>query len=120
MRLLSQILQRIIYPALGSVGCFRSCLNADVHVITYHGVLPAGYTTGRHAILDSTLVTAESFRAQLRLLKKPYNVISPDEFLLWLRQKKSLPKRAMLLTCDDGLLNQLSVMVPILQEEGLR
>ena len=119
MRLLSPILHRVIYPALGSVGYFHSRPAAPVAVITYHGVLPAGYESG-DAFLDNTLVTEESFRSQLRLLKKHYKIISPDEFLLWLRQKKELPEKAILLTCDDGLLNHLNVMVPILREEELK
>src|SRR6266436_7650188 len=121
MRLLSPILQRLIYPALGSIGYFHSrCVpSATVSVITYHGVLPSGYER-KSPPLDNTLVSPESFRAQLRLLKKHYNVISPDHFLRWLRRRENLPDRATLLTCDDGLLNHLSLMLPILQEEGLK
>jgi peptidoglycan/xylan/chitin deacetylase (PgdA/CDA1 family) len=119
MRLVSPILHRVIYPLLGSMGYFHSRAPAPVTVITYHGVLPSGYTT-EDAFLDNTLVTEESFRSQLRLLKKHYNVVSPDEFLLWLRKSQELPEKAILLTCDDGLLNHLSVMVPILQQEKLK
>jgi peptidoglycan/xylan/chitin deacetylase (PgdA/CDA1 family) len=119
MRLLSPILHRVIYPTLGSVGYFHSRPVAPVTVITYHGVLPAGYKSG-DPFMDNTLVTEKSFRVQLRLLKKHFNVISPDEFLLWLGQKQELPEKAILLTCDDGLLNHLNVMVPILREEELK
>ncbi len=104
---------------LGSVGYFHSRAAAPVAVITYHGVLPAGYKT-KDRFLDNTLVTVESFRSQLRLLKKHYNVISPGEFMLWLRKSQELPEKAILLTCDDGLLNHLSVMLPILQQEKLK
>jgi peptidoglycan/xylan/chitin deacetylase (PgdA/CDA1 family) len=119
MRVLSPILHRVIYPVLGSTGYFHSRRIAPLTVITYHGVLPAGYKS-EDAFLDNTLVPEGAFRSQLRLLKKHYNVISPDEFLLWLRKGGDLPERAILLTCDDGLLNHLSVMVPILREEKLK
>jgi peptidoglycan/xylan/chitin deacetylase (PgdA/CDA1 family) len=119
MRLVSPILHRVIYPLLGSVGYFHSRGAPPVTAITYHGVLPAGYKT-EDGFLDNTLVTEESFRSQLRLLKKHYNVISPDEFMLWLRKSQELPEKAILLTCDDGLLNHLSVMLPILQQEKLK
>jgi len=121
MRLLSPIVNRMIYPALGSLGYFhRRTLPASVvNVITYHGVLPAGYEI-KYPPLDNTLVKMESFRSQLRLLKKHYSVISPDQFLSWLRNQEVLPEQAMLLTCDDGLLNQVSLMLPVLQEEGLK
>ena len=119
MRVLSPIFHRVIYPALGSVGYFHSRMAAPVTVVTYHGVLPAGYKS-EDAFLDNTLVTEGAFRSQLRLLKKHYNVISPDEFLLWLRKRGDLPERAILLTCDDGLLNHLNFMVPILKDEQLK
>ena len=119
MRVLSPILHRVIYPVVGSTGYLHSLRVAPLTVITYHGVLPAEYKS-EDAFLDNTLVTEGAFRSQLRLLKKHYNVISPDEFLIWLRKGGDLPERAILLTCDDGLLNHLNVMVPILQEEELK
>jgi peptidoglycan/xylan/chitin deacetylase (PgdA/CDA1 family) len=119
MRLLSPILQRIVYPALGSVGYFHSRPSSRISVVTYHGVLPTVYQSV-DPFLDNTLVSVASFRSQLVLLKKYYNVISPDQFLGWLRKKEELPTRAVLLTCDDGLLNDLTTMLPILQGEKLK
>ncbi len=119
MRLLSPILHRVIYPVLGSVGYFHFRPVAPVTVITYHGVLPAAYER-EDAFLDNTLVSEASFRSQLRLLKKHYNVISPESFHRWLGKLEELPERAVLLTCDDGLLNHLTTMLPLLQEEELK
>jgi peptidoglycan/xylan/chitin deacetylase (PgdA/CDA1 family) len=117
MRLLSTILQRVVYPALGSAGYFHSRASSGISVVTYHGVLPTGYRSV-DPFLDNTLVSVASFRSQLGLLKTHYNVISPDRFLRWLRNQEELPTRAVLLTCDDGLLNNLTTMLPILQEEN--
>jgi peptidoglycan/xylan/chitin deacetylase (PgdA/CDA1 family) len=121
MRLLSPILHRMVYPALGRMGYFHSRFapSAMLNVVTYHGVLPVGYKS-RYPPLDNTLVELESFRSQLRLLKKHYHVISPDRFLRWLRNQEDLPSRAVLLTCDDGLLNHFELMLPALQKEGLK
>jgi peptidoglycan/xylan/chitin deacetylase (PgdA/CDA1 family) len=116
MRLLSPILQRVVYPVLGSAGYFHSRASSRVSVVTYHGVLPVEYQSA-DPFLDNTLVSVASFRSQLKLLKKYYNVISPDRFLRWLRNEEDLPTRAVLLTCDDGLLNNLTTMLPILLEE---
>ncbi len=118
MRLVSPILQRLIYPMLGSLGYFHSHFSCVVEVITYHGVLPRGYKS-QDAFLDNTLVSREAFRSQLRLLKKYYNVIQPVQFRLWLRGEEPLPERAIMLTCDDGLLNHVTEMLPILLEEHL-
>ena len=92
MRLLSPILHRVIYPVLGSVGYFHSRPLAPVTAITYHGVLPAEYKS-EDAFLDNTLVSEAAFRSQLRLLKKHYNVISPESFLRWLGKLEELPER---------------------------
>jgi peptidoglycan/xylan/chitin deacetylase (PgdA/CDA1 family) len=117
MRVLSPILQRVVYPALGRVGYFHS--RASAGVVTYHGVLPLGYRSS-DAFLDNTLVSIDVFRSHLRLLKRHYNVISPERFLGWVRGLEDLPARAVLLTCDDGLLNDLTIMLPILQAEQLK
>lgn len=85
-------------------------------VLTYHGILPAGYKIVDR-VLDGNLVSAELFRRQLRFLKSQFNVISPEEFLLWCEAGHELPPRSVLLTCDDGLRNSLD-MLPILQEAG--
>jgi peptidoglycan/xylan/chitin deacetylase (PgdA/CDA1 family) len=119
VRLLSPVLHRILYPALGSIGFFHSHPAAGPHVITYHGVLPAGYGSA-DSFLDNTLVSAETFRSHLRLLKKHYEVISPEAFLVSLREGRALHARAIMLTCDDGLLNHVTTMLPILQEEQLK
>jgi peptidoglycan/xylan/chitin deacetylase (PgdA/CDA1 family) len=119
MRLLSPLLQRVVYPVLGKAGYLHWRVSGLARVVTYHGVLPAGYQSP-DPFLDSALVSISSFRSHLRLLKKHYNVISPGRFLGWLRKTEELPARAVLLTCDDGLQNNLTTMLPILQEEDLQ
>jgi peptidoglycan/xylan/chitin deacetylase (PgdA/CDA1 family) len=115
----TQLMHRMVYPALASVGYFHSRASADVNVITYHGILPADYQR-TDDFLDGALIGVQAFRSQLQLLKKHYNVISPEQLLAWLRQQESLPERAVVLTCDDGLLNHLTGVLPVLQEEGLK
>ena len=77
---------------------------------------PANYRSLDPA-LDGGLVTADMLRSQLRLLKSRYNVVSPDQVRRWMLQESELPPRAVLVTCDDGLENTLTEMLPILQEE---
>ena len=115
----TQLMHRMVYPALASVGYFQSRVTADVNVVTYHGVLPAGYDS-TDDFLDGALIAADAFRDQLLLLKKRYNVVAPEQLLGWLRQQQSLPERAIVLTCDDGLLNHFTGVLPILQELGLK
>jgi peptidoglycan/xylan/chitin deacetylase (PgdA/CDA1 family) len=115
----SQLIHRMVYPTLGNVGYFHFHPTAVVNVITYHGVLPENYNS-EDSFLDNTLVSADAFRSQLKLLKEYYNVISPDQFLRWLLDAEPVPERAVVLTCDDGLVNHLASMLPILLEEKLQ
>jgi peptidoglycan/xylan/chitin deacetylase (PgdA/CDA1 family) len=119
MRFVSPILKRVVYPSLASVGQFHSANRTGLAVVTYHGVFPPGYKPIDPGF-DGSLITADTFRRQLRLLKKKYNVISPDEMLRWCRREGELPARAALLTCDDGFMSNLTEMLPILQDEGLK
>lgn len=113
-----QFVNRMVYPALGSLGYFQAFASA-VNVVTYHGLLPAGYESS-DPFLDAALVTPQGFRSQLQLLKKSYNLVSPDQFHRWVRQEDSLPERAIVVSFDDGLLNHLTEALPILQEEQVK
>lgn len=119
MRFVSPLLKRVVYPCLAGAGYFHKVTRPGLAVITYHGVLPPGYKPIDPGF-DGSWITAATFRQHLRLLKTKYRVISPDEMLSWCRNGGELPARATLLTCDDGFLNNLTEMLPILQDEGLQ
>lgn len=116
MRIVSPLLKRVVYPALSLSGAFHRTSPAGLAIVTYHGVLPSGYECVE-AGFDGNLVTAEMLRRQLRRFKTHYNVISPDDVLGWRQGRIKLPERALLITCDDGLLNCLTEMLPVLQDE---
>jgi peptidoglycan/xylan/chitin deacetylase (PgdA/CDA1 family) len=115
MKLVSPLLKHVVYPGLSKTGYLRRTVRPGPAVLTYHGVLPAEYKI-IDPRLDGNLVSADSFRRQLRFLKAQYNVISPAEFLRWCDAAHQLPPRSVLLTCDDGLRNSLFDVLPILQE----
>jgi peptidoglycan/xylan/chitin deacetylase (PgdA/CDA1 family) len=115
MRLMSPFLKHVVYPGLSKAGYLRRAAGAGPAVLTYHGVLPAGYKIV-DPFLDGNLLSADSFRQQLRFIAKRNNVISPKEFLLWSEGGHELAPRSVLLTCDDGLRSSLFDMLPILQE----
>jgi peptidoglycan/xylan/chitin deacetylase (PgdA/CDA1 family) len=116
MKVVSPFLKRVLYPALSMAGVFHRTSAPGLGVVTYHGVVPQGYDLV-DAALDGNLVTAGMLRRQLRLLKAHYNVISPEDALAWREGQRELPPRAVLVTCDDGLLNCLTDMLPVLRQE---
>ncbi len=118
MRIFSPLLKKVFYPALSRAGVFHRTSAQGLAVVTYHGVLPQGYESIDSAF-DGNLISAEVLCLQLRLLKAYYNVISPEDLLAWRERGRELPPRAVLLTCDDGLRNCLSDMLPVLQQEKL-
>jgi len=115
VRIVSPLLKHVVYPGLGKAGHLRWRRGAFPAVLTYHGLLPVGYSAC-DSVLDGHLITAETFRSHLRLLKSKYNVITPEEFRLWCNSEVQLSARSVLLTCDDGLLNTLTDMLPIIRD----
>jgi peptidoglycan/xylan/chitin deacetylase (PgdA/CDA1 family) len=118
LRFVSPALKHIVFPALSRSGYLHYSAGAGPAVVTYHGVFPASYVV-RNPALDGNLVRADSLRRHLHLLTKRYHVITPEDFLRWSEKVLSLPRRSILLTCDDALRNTVTEMVPILQEFGL-
>ena len=76
MKFVSPLLKHAVFPGLAKLGYLRRRNGAGPAIVTYHGILPRGYKM-IDPDLDGSLVSAESFRRQLQLLKKQYNVISP-------------------------------------------
>ncbi len=116
MRVVSPLLKRVVYPSLARAGVFRRSAANGLSIVTYHGVLPEGYRV-IDSVFDGSLATATAFREQLRLLRANYNVISSEKVLAWCEGESELPPRAVLVTCDDGLVNVVTDMLPILREE---
>src|SRR5262245_42633896 len=118
MKIVSPLLRHVVYPGLSRSGYLRRLASPAPVVLTYHGVLPDPPQLS-DPVLHDHLVAAEAFSSQMRPLQSNYNVISPEQFLRWGEGKLDLPPRSVLLTCDDGLLNTLTTMLPILNDFGL-
>jgi peptidoglycan/xylan/chitin deacetylase (PgdA/CDA1 family) len=134
MRIVSPLLKHAVYPAMHRVGWLaRIHPNSGYAVVNYHGVVPSDHVpsdhsssdrassnhSGAESFLDGNLVRPEVLRKQLQFLKKDFEIIHPEDFRGWVEQDKPLPPRAVLLTCDDGLLNTLTDMLPVLRSEGV-
>jgi peptidoglycan/xylan/chitin deacetylase (PgdA/CDA1 family) len=119
MRLVSPLLKHAVYPALHQIGWLDHTMPPGGYaVVNYHGVVPSDHSVAE-SLLDGNLVQQETFRRQLQFLKAHYDVISPDDFRAWIEHGKHLPPRAVLVTCDDGLLNTLTDMLPLLESEDI-
>lgn len=119
MRIVSPLLKNLIYPTLAMTGVFRRTPAAGLAVVTYHGVIPRGYESVDSAV-DGNLIDTDVLQRQLRLLKRHYNLVTPEEFLDSIEKGSALPLKAVLVTCDDGLVNCLTDMLPVLQHEEVK
>lgn len=87
----------------------------DLHVIMYHYVRDLAHS--RYPGIKGLDVSA--FRKQIEFVKQNFNIISMEQFLLSLDGGYKLPDRAMLLTFDDGYIDNYTFAMPLLEEFGL-
>ncbi len=119
MRLVSPFLKHALYPALHHSGILRRLEPpGDYTVVNYHGVLPSDHSHP-DLFLDGNLVRPQALRKQLQFLKTHYHVIHPEKFREAIERDEPIAARTVLVTCDDGLLNVLTDMLPILQSENV-
>lgn len=85
-------------------------------VLMYHYVLDTEL-----ANKDKRIVTPQTLEQQMRFLKvNEYNVIFLEEFAAYLRAKKQVPRNTVVLTFDDGHLDNYVNAYPILKKYGLK
>jgi peptidoglycan/xylan/chitin deacetylase (PgdA/CDA1 family) len=85
-------------------------------VLCYHGVVSNGVCPDPY--LYRNTVTADEFESHLRILRG-YQPVTAQRVREWLREQRSLPERAVLVTLDDGYRNQLQVAAPLLRKHGV-
>jgi peptidoglycan/xylan/chitin deacetylase (PgdA/CDA1 family) len=101
----------------GLLGIFRFFRRNSLLVLTYHDVLPPGFHENN--FLFGETVTTDEFEWQLDFILRHYNPVSFSQLLEWLDGKGHLPPRAVLLTFDDGHVNNLQYALPRLKQRGI-
>ena len=62
----------------------------------------------------------EDFKRQLDFFKERFNVVTMEEVIEAVQEGKRLPEKALLLTFDDGYIDNYTVALPLLVERGLQ
>jgi peptidoglycan/xylan/chitin deacetylase (PgdA/CDA1 family) len=61
----------------------------------------------------------DTFTAHMDMLRAEFHVLSADEYLAHLDRGKPIPRRSVLITIDDGLENNYTVIQPIMEQRQL-
>ncbi|MBF0593820.1 MAG: polysaccharide deacetylase family protein [Candidatus Omnitrophica bacterium] len=85
-----------------------------VPVMMYHSIDIAKTDFAR-----ANTVSPENFARQMRFLKEhDYKVLTPDEYVEITRSGREFPSKSVLITFDDGLLDNYTAAYPILKQYG--
>ncbi len=105
--------------ASGALGLYHRLRNADsLTVVMFHRTLRPG--DPRWATCDPDYTLDESlFVASLAFFARHYHVVSLDQVLRARREGLRLPSRALLISFDDGWLDNVDYALPALQRSGL-
>jgi peptidoglycan/xylan/chitin deacetylase (PgdA/CDA1 family) len=96
----------------------RLTLERKAVVLTYHRVLEpdAMARTWSHPAI---LVARDSFERQLRLLRRQFHLLSPDEFTSCVAGERPFPPSSCLVTFDDGWIDTFTEAWPLLRRHGV-
>jgi len=105
-----------VLPLLGRL---RAALRDDVRILAYHRVMEAVDPDGFR--FDPELISAsrDQFRDQLSIVARRYSPMRFDELVRCLEHGRRLPKRAVLITFDDGYDDNYRIAYPLLRDAGL-
>lgn len=91
----------------------------QVPILCYHRIRPFKPSDSKRA--KDYIVTPEDFRAQMKLLADSgYKAILPDQLMDYLKYGKPIPGKAVMLTFDDNVADQIEVARPVLEQYGFK
>lgn len=92
----------------------------QIPILTFHRIVPDEIKKEKY--LDNEWVaSAETFEAQMKYLyDNGYVTISMDEFYSWYKGECELTKKTVMITLDDGELEDYYIVLPILKKYNLK
>jgi peptidoglycan/xylan/chitin deacetylase (PgdA/CDA1 family) len=90
-------------------------MEAKLTIVMYHYVRSG--TCSRYPDIKS--LSVDDFRGQVEHIRTHYNVIGAEHLLQAISGERGLPRRAALLTFDDGYADHFTNVFPILDNAGL-
>ncbi len=87
-------------------------------VLMYHSVQPDPKSV-EDSIGEGISHSAVMFDRQMELLSREFHPVGLDDVAAFLTEHKALPRRAVVVTFDDGFRDNLEVAAPILARHGI-
>lgn len=90
----------------------------QIAILKYHSVQdePRRYF---HSLGPGIVNSTAAFRKQMEMVAHKFDPVSMDDVLLFLDGKKPLPRRPVVVTFDDGFLDNIEIAAPILERLGI-
>ncbi len=114
---LARALRRV--GAMPLIGRLRAALRHDVRILAYHRVLESVEPEDFRFDLDLISASSDAFREQIAIVKRRCSSMRFDELIDRLDRGQSLPRRAALITFDDGYDDNYRIAWPILRDAGV-
>lgn len=97
----------------------RSLRGRDLRVLAYHRVLPAAAEQAFDFDPELVSASAGQFRAQMELLRRRFHPLRFHDVIDAIDHGRPLPRRAIVVTFDDGYDDNYRIAFPILRELGV-
>ncbi len=91
---------------------FSTALRPGIRVLMYHRV-------SRRDSFDQLVVSPKKFKEQMAVLASDYNVLTLEDAVSKLETKAPLPRNSVVVTFDDGYLDNLVEALPILEQYSI-
>lgn len=100
-----------------SVSSHRRKYSRAIKIFLYHRIVP-----NNHALAENPLCVSEhDFRRQLELLDRwGFTSITFEDYRLFLEGRLDLPRKAIIITFDDGYEDTYALAFPLLKEFGMK
>jgi len=104
---------------LEPLGSLRALMRSELPILAYHRVIDMGPETEFPFDPELVSATPADFREQMKYVATHFDVVTFRDVLRYIDGEASLPARPIIVTFDDGYLDNYTYAFPILRELGL-
>jgi peptidoglycan/xylan/chitin deacetylase (PgdA/CDA1 family) len=113
-------IKQALIQSASAIGLFKFLRwrhRTNILALTYHGIVDISTNEiDKYPFLYRNCLRADLFEEQMLYLKRCYNILSAYDLEGYIERNRAPLTRAVVITFDDGLLNNATVAWPILQK----